>query len=205
MIPENERFRLLHNTILHEYNWTNSQIFIILVVNLLRMRTLFKVLLISIIVFSCDKDEPIINQNYIDKNLVEEYTYDPYGVVFKITNDINSAFNLDFDSLALAKFHFESLYTSKEDLFNRECYTWIPYGKHVNWRYNYSGEKQITMIPKITEDTLIVCMVGDVYFRDPSEIDTDWFQELFPYPVNDTVYVSIAKLVDDITPKLIKN
>ena len=182
-----------------KYYWTNSQIFIILVLKLEIMKTIIKILLVVIILYSCDKDEPIIKQNYVDVNLVENYTYDTDGVVFKITNDIKYAFNLDFDSLALAKFHFETLYTTKEDLFDRESYTWIPYGHHVNWRYNYTGEKQITIIPKITEDTLVVCMVGDVYFRDPSEIDTDWFQKLFPYPVNDTVYVSISNIIDDIT------
>ena len=162
------------------------------------VKTLIKILILSIIFYSCDNDESLDITDHIDDKLVEEYTYDPYGVVFKITNDINNAFNYDFDSLAFAKFQYDPVLFTKADLFNIECFTWISFGCHVNWRYNYTGQKQITIVTKINEDTAIVSAALKLYSCDPSEVDEEWFQEIFPYPVNDTVHVSISKLIEDM-------
>ena len=139
---------------------------------------------------------------YRSRKLVEELTYDPYGVVFKITNDVNYingvGEDVNFDSLAFCKFHYYDYYeTDSDDLNNREYFTWIPYGHYVCWRYNYTGEKQV-IITNIDAYGRFVYGFIKKYTCDPSEVDTEWFQEIFPYPVNDTVYVSINKLIEDM-------
>ena len=52
------------------------------------MKIIFKILILLIIFCSCDKDDPTDKNNPTNNKLVEEYTYNPYGVVFKIENDI---------------------------------------------------------------------------------------------------------------------
>ena len=163
------------------------------------MKTLIKILILSIIFYSCDKNDPVEVIEYHDDKLVEELTYDPYGVVFKITNDVNyiNSDNESPDSLAFGKFHYFDYYETDIDaLNNREYFTWIPYKHYVCWRYNYTGEKQI-IIANTHEDGYFIYGNCKKYSCDPSEVDTAWFQEIFPYPVNDTVYVSINKLIED--------
>ena len=166
------------------------------------MKTLFKILVLFIIFCSCDEDDSIEVIDHSNDKLIEEYTYNPYGVVFKITNDINSVYDFEFDSLTFGKFHYDypydSLGTFLDDIHNIEHFTWIPYGHYVSWRYNYTGEKQIIIVTNINEDGAIIFGLMKKYSCDPSEIDTEWFQEIFPHPVNDTVYVSINKLIEDM-------
>ena len=111
------------------------------------MKTLIKIFILTIILCSCDNDEHVDISDHVDDKLIEEYTYDSYGVVFKIKNDINYAFNLDFDSVAFAKFQYNpTIGDARVDMYNIDHFTWIPYGHYVNWRYNYTGQKLITII-----------------------------------------------------------
>ncbi len=163
------------------------------------MKTFTKIFFIIIIFYSCDNDESINISDQVDDKLIEEYTYDPYGVIFKITNDINYAFDLNFDSVAFAKFQYNpTLGDARVDMYNIDHFTWIPYGYYVNWQYNYTGQKFVTIITNISEEDYIINAALKTYSCNPSEVNNEWFQSIFPYPVNDTVYVSISKLIDDI-------
>ena len=162
------------------------------------MKALIIITIFSILLYSCNEEEfPDKDPNVNDK-LVEEYTYDPYGVVFKIKNDINNAFNLNFDSLAFSKFQYDYFNVTVDDLNKIEYFTWIPYDHYVNWRYNYTGKKFVTIITNISEEGFIINSAIKTYSCNPSEISEEWFQEVFPYPVDDTVYVNISDIIDDI-------
>ena len=166
------------------------------------MKTLIKILMLSIVLYSCDSDESLDIVDHIDDKLVEEYTYDPYGVIFKITNDLDHiegvSQNESFDSLVFCKFHYElNSETVSNDVHNIEYFTWIPYGHYVYWRYNYTGDKQV-IITSFNENNQFIYAFIKKYSCKPDDIDTDWFQYIFPYPINDTVYVSMAKIIEDI-------
>lgn len=162
------------------------------------MRTLLIFLILSITIYSCNEEESPNKDSNVNDKLVEEYTYDPYGVVFKIKNDINNAFNMDFDSIAFSKFQHNYYNVTVDDLNNVEYFTWIPYGHFVNWRYNYTGQKFATIITNIDTEGNISNSAIKLYSCDPSEIDEEWFQEIFPNPLNDTVYVNISSIINDI-------
>lgn len=162
------------------------------------MKALIIITLFSIIFYSCSKEDSPVKESNMNDKLIEEYTYDPYGVVFKIKNDIDSAFNIDFDSLAFSKFQHNYFNVTVDDINKIEYFTWIPYDHYVNWRYNYTGEKNITIITNISNEGFIINSAIKTYSFDPSEVSKEWFQEIFPYPLNDTVYVNISNIIDDI-------
>ncbi len=169
------------------------------------MKILLKILVFLIIFYSCEEDGSTEVIDYSSNKLVEEFTFDQYGVLFKIINDYNSDsdYSFDFDSVALSKFHYEIKYnvsgtTINNDIHNKEHFTWIPYGYYVNWRYNYTDEKQVVIVTNINNEGNYYLGFIKEYSCNPAEVDAEWFQELFPYSSNDTVYVSISKLIEDI-------
>lgn len=115
--------------------------------------TLF-ILILSIVGISCKKSEepsPPVKENL----LIEQYTYDSTGIIFKITNDVEHAWNYDannfigaiqkIDSIALGKFEYNG---DSNDYFNKKHYTWFTKkGQYVYWKYKYlDGLKHLIVV-----------------------------------------------------------
>lgn len=74
--------------------------------------------------------------------LIEQFSYNSNGVVFKIVNDLDSAFdfqkniNIKIDSIALRKFHFPG----STDYFHGGWTWFTKKGQYVCWRDSYTHE-----------------------------------------------------------------
>lgn len=169
-----------------------------------KVKCLFTVvLLLSLGLQSCRKIETTTPLTPIkDPNLIEEYTYDPSGVVFKIVDDVEHAWNYQeyriqpIDSICLSKFEYigsvDSMYTKN--------YTWFTKkGQYVYWRYKYihEGGKHLTVIfPNIYRRHVVgfeICgFTGYIDCNINSSRYND-FQFLFPL-VNDTVQMRLSNI-----------
>jgi hypothetical protein len=169
--------------------------------------TIYSLLLIITSLFiSCKKDKNNLNDPLPKKEnlLIEEFTYDTAGVVFKITNDIDEAWNCQEniiekpDSVYLKKFNF----VGDDDPIGPK-YTWFTKrGQYACWRYQYidGGIKYMEIgflnkhrpyIPyKYSSFAFTIgCTIYSLESMD--------FQRIFPKPVNDTVFVRLSAIRPD--------
>jgi hypothetical protein len=169
------------------------------------------ILIFSNIVFIGCKKEKIDIQKH-ENLLIEEFVYNPNGVVFKITNDVDSAayqlidlngafyytFHFKIDSIALKKF----LYNGPENPLTNN-YTWFTKkGQYVCWKYEYVHisepyDKYIDMVIPNRYKNLSVSKF--IFYRGLTTCTynsslTAAFQKVFPKPLNDTVYVKLSSL-----------
>jgi len=166
-------------------------------------------IILSLLAFSCRKHEDSLDNE--DTNLIQVYTYDTNGVVFKIVNDVDSAayqmqdihggfyytFHYKVDSICLKNWH----YNGPED-FSDENFTWFTKrGQYICWRDVYIGnirsEKWCDIfIPNKFMNLRNVKYLGycgsimtdSIAYRHPD------FKKLFPEPVDDTVYVKLSNM-----------
>jgi len=203
-----------------------------LLIKSIHMKTFILLFIFSICLISCQKNDDVITtlsapldeitpldtvvkvRNYF----IEEYTHDIDGVVFKITNDIDSLINnrtkliQKIDSLSFKKFQFPF---STDSVNNRSTYTWMKKGDYVCWRYKYVYDGQI---PKINPNddryfvSIIInnpsssdtyCTYDKLFYFNQVDVDKVRYQNIFPYPVNDTVYVNISSIFKEHFEKYI--
>jgi hypothetical protein len=185
------------------------------------MKTLILFFIFAVCLISCEKNDDT-NLIYSEKNdevdkpqveirnpFIEEYVYDSGGVVFKITNDIDSLINNRtqtlqlIDSLAFKKLHYRNTIDS---INNKDVYTWMKKGDYVCWRYKYIFDGPINstnsryFISTVIDNPLSTTITDkyceysiSLYYY---QIDTEKYdyKNIFPYPVNDTVYVNISSI-----------
>jgi hypothetical protein len=171
-------------------------------------------LILSLLAFSCKKHEDSLDSEDTiseDNRLIQVYTYDSNGVVFKIVNDVDSAayqmqdtyggfyytFHYKVDSICLKNWH----YNGPED-FSSENFTWFTKrGQYVCWRDVYIGkirsEKRCDIfIPNRYKNLRKVdyleyggaIMTDSIAYRHPD------FKLVFPEPILDTVYVKLSNM-----------
>lgn len=141
--------------------------------------------------------------------LIEEFTNDPTGVVFKIVNDLDSAFyrapnefvdlfKIKIDSVCLKKFMYNGI---ESPLTNN--YTWFTKkGQFVCWRYKYFHtsepfDKSVDLIlPNRHREIspLKFCFYRGSTVCTYESSQTIAFQRVFPQPINDTVHVKLSSL-----------
>jgi hypothetical protein len=162
-----------------------------------------KNLFFLILLISCQKDKIPITK---DSLLIEEFIYDHEGVVFKITNDIDSAYNylekcnISIDSIALRKFHNPAYL----DYFGNGWTWFTKKGQYVCWRdkytsndLGYNGFKWMDLvfpnkIRKISQDRF--CVYGISIDCNESVSSLPAFKNIFPVPYQDTVFVKLSNL-----------
>jgi len=185
------------------------------------MYTRFLLLILSLWIMSCQKNDSIV---IAPKKvlMIEEYIHDDDGVIFKITNDIDSLINnrtkliQKIDSLSFKKFHFSF---STDSVNNRSTYTWMKKDEYVCWKYKYVYDGPVPKLnpnddryfltvlidnPAANDINTKYCTYDKLIYYNQSDIVTAAYQSVFPYPVNDTVYVSISAFLKQFFPKYIK-
>jgi hypothetical protein len=165
-------------------------------------------LTLTLAICSCSKDEEcpcVETKNHIPK-MVESIIYDPNGVVFKITNDINQGYNYqeivehgnsfweNIDTIYLKRFYS----MSNASVFDSN-YVRIGKGDYICWRYNYvyQGYRNIYMAfknPRTNNLEYSHCIYGTAL----SYGDNNWFKARFPEPINDTVKVMLSSFFAEL-------
>jgi hypothetical protein len=132
--------------------------------------------------------------------LIEEYTYDPAGVVFKIVNNIDGGWNYidkvfeKIDSVYLKKFQY---YQGEGDPRFSSNYTWFTKkGQYICWRYPYIFEGYKYLEIGFQNDNKIYSYLSVILCSQEASSGVT-FQQLFPAPINDTVYVNLSWIRSD--------
>jgi hypothetical protein len=177
-----------------------------------QMKYLGIILILSLFAISCKKNEEPLPVPGKDPNLIEEYTYDSTGVVFKIINDVERAWNAipsvdslqKADSLAFGKFDYPGTSTGNYFIYNRKYYTWFTKkGQYVCWRYkyiddvvNYRFDRSVkyynVYIPYHKDEVDYIGCCTFVY-TDIAASKSELYPSMFPL-VNDTVTLYLTHL-----------
>jgi len=172
------------------------------------MKTVILFLLIILLFcVSCKKQDlnPVNKEPYKNSLLIEEYIHDSTGIVFKIINDIDSAynyqekFNQKVDSVYLKKFH---IFIGDTNMYST-TYTWFSKkGQYVCWRYNYiDGNSKLIDIGfpnhiRYYNPWKYCGFVTYIFCSEPSRESYQLLQR-FPKPINDTVYCKLSSFFPD--------